>query len=94
MQLSARCAPVPISVPMSSKPKLQFIERDGLKFGVRTLEDVERVAKLCGMFPQLTNLLFQNKLTAELLKSATGIHQERQIPLFPTENFPQWAIKA
>ena len=47
------------------KAKTQFIERDGLKFGVRTLEDVERVGKLCGMFPQLTNLLFQNKLTGE-----------------------------
>ena len=75
------------------KAKTQFIDRDGLKFGVRTLEDVERVGKLCGMVPQLTNLLFQNKLTGELLKSATGIHQERQIPLFPVENFPQWAKK-
>jgi len=75
------------------KAKTQFIDRDALKFGVRTLEDVERVGKLCGMFPQLTNLLFQNKLTGELLKSATGIHQERQIPLFPAENFPHWAKK-
>ena len=75
------------------KAKTQFIERDGLKFGVRTLEDVERVARLCGMFPQLTNLLFQHKLIGELFKSATGIHKERQIPIFPQENFPQWAKK-
>jgi glycerol-3-phosphate dehydrogenase subunit C len=27
------------------KAKTQFIERDGLKFGVRTLEDVERVGR-------------------------------------------------
>ena len=39
--------------------KTQFIERDGLKFGVRTIEDVERVATLCGAFPRLTNALFQ-----------------------------------
>jgi len=75
------------------KAKTQFIERDGLKFGVRTLEDVERVGKLCGMFPRLTNFLFQHKLTGELVKSATGIHSERRIPEFPQGNFPQWAKK-
>jgi glycerol-3-phosphate dehydrogenase subunit C len=75
------------------KAKTQFIERDGLKFGVRTLEDVERVGKLCGMFPQLTNFLFKHKLSGELFKSATGIHPERRIPEFPQENFPQWAKK-
>ena len=30
--------------------KTQFVERDGLKFGVRFIEDVERVAKFCGPF--------------------------------------------
>ncbi len=75
------------------KAKTQFIERDGLKFGVRTLEDVERVGKLCGMFPRMTNFLFKHKLTGELFKSATGIHPERRIPVFPQENFPQWAKK-
>ena len=60
---------------------------------MRTLEDVERVGKLCGVYPQLTNIFFQNKLTGQLLKSATGIHHERQIPIFPEENFPQWAQK-
>jgi glycerol-3-phosphate dehydrogenase subunit C len=75
------------------KAKTQFIERDGLKFGVRTLEDVERVGKLCGMLPQLTNFLFQHKLTGGLLKSSTGIHTERQIPIFPARNFPKWAKK-
>ena len=71
--------------------KTQFIERDGLKFGVRTIEDVERVANLCGMVPRLTNFLLQHKSTGQLLKSATGIHPERRIPVFPQENFPQWA---
>ena len=73
--------------------KTQFVERDGLKLGVRTLEDVERVGKLCGMFPQLTNFLLQHKLTGKLFKSASGIHSKRSIPEFPPENFPQWAKK-
>src|SRR5512137_1910287 len=43
--------------------KAQFIERDGLKFGVRTIEDVERIATLCGILPRLTNALFHAKPT-------------------------------
>lgn len=75
------------------KAKTQFIERDGLRFGVRTLEDVARAGKLCSNISPLTNVLFQNKLTGDLFKSVTGIHPERQIPLFPAENFPRWAKK-
>jgi glycerol-3-phosphate dehydrogenase subunit C len=75
------------------KAKTEFIDRDGLAFGVRTLEDVERVAKLCGMFPKLTNIITQNRLVGQLLKSTSGIHPERRIPVFPQENFPQWARK-
>jgi glycerol-3-phosphate dehydrogenase subunit C len=75
------------------RAKTQFIQRDGLKLGVRTLEDVERMAKLCGIYPRMANRLFQNKLSAGLLKAALGIHQERRIPLFPEENFKQWVQK-
>jgi glycerol-3-phosphate dehydrogenase subunit C len=48
------CPPVRADI---IEAKTRFIDRDGLKFGVRTLEDVERVAKLCATFPQLTNML-------------------------------------
>ncbi len=50
--------------------KTLFIERDGLKFGVRTIEDVERIAKLCGAFPRLINGLFDNRAAGGLLKAA------------------------
>ena len=73
--------------------KTQFIERDGLKFGVRTIEDVERVAKLCGAFPALTNALFRAKPTGNLLKTALGIHPSRRMPRFPQGSFPDWARK-
>jgi glycerol-3-phosphate dehydrogenase subunit C len=75
------------------KAKTQFIERDGLKFGVRTIEDVERIATCCGALPQLTNALFQSKPTGGLLKAAMGIHKSRKMPLFPNESFPYWARK-
>jgi glycerol-3-phosphate dehydrogenase subunit C len=73
--------------------KTQFIERDGLHFGVRTIEDVERIATLCGAFPKLTNALFQAKTTGGLLKAAMGIHQSRKMPVFPNETFPDWVKK-
>jgi len=73
--------------------KTRFIERDGLKFGVRTIEDVERVARLCGAFPRLTNALFQANSMGALFKAAMGIHKSRSMPPFPAETFPDWARK-
>jgi glycerol-3-phosphate dehydrogenase subunit C len=64
------------------KAKIQFIDKDGLKFGIRTLEDVERVAKFCGAIPKLTNKFFRSKLGGDLLKKAAGIHRERHLPIF------------
>jgi glycerol-3-phosphate dehydrogenase subunit C len=84
------CTPVRANI---IEAKTRFIDRDGLKFGVRTLEDVERVAKLCGAFPQLANMLLRGKATGDLIKKATGIHPARQIPSFPAESFPQRAKK-
>ena len=84
------CAPVRANI---IEAKTQFIDRDGLKFGVRTLEDVERVAKLCGTFPKLSNRLFGGKFTGGLFKKAAGIHKDRRIPLFPEESFPHLAKK-
>ncbi len=73
--------------------KTQFIERDGLKFGVRTIEDVERIATLCGAYPGLANAFFRGRLVGGLLKRTLGIHEARKMPVFPNENFPDWAKK-
>jgi len=84
------CPPVRANI---IEAKTQFIDRDGLNFGVRTLEDVARVAKLCGTFPGLSNRLLSSKLSGNIFKKAAGIHKERQIPLFPEESFPQFVKK-
>ena len=84
------CPPVRADI---IEAKTLFIDRNGLNFSVRTLEDVERVAKLCGTFPQLANMLSHGKATGNLIKKATGIHHERQIPMFPGQSFPQWVDK-
>lgn len=71
--------------------KTAFIDRDGLKVGVRVIEDVERIGKWCGAFPQLTNFLFQSKRMGSVLKAAAGIHTKRRLPRFPKESFQEWA---
>jgi glycerol-3-phosphate dehydrogenase subunit C len=70
--------------------KAQFIERDGLKLGIRIIEDVERIGKLCGAFPRLANALFRSRLGG-FLKRASGIHGDRRFPEFPDVSFPVWA---
>ncbi len=70
--------------------KTSFIDREGLARHIRTLEDVERVAKLCGSVPGITNPLLQGKCTGSLIKRFLGINPARKIPLFPREDFPTW----
>ncbi|MBT8365149.1 MAG: FeS-binding protein [Deltaproteobacteria bacterium] len=84
------CPPVRANI---IEAKTRFIDRDGLKLGVRTLEDIERVAKLCGTYPRLTNRLLGSQAAGNLFKKAAGIHKERNIPEFPEQSFPQWAQK-
>jgi glycerol-3-phosphate dehydrogenase subunit C len=71
--------------------KTQFIDRDGLKFGVRMIEDIERIGKLCGTFPGLANFLLQKRRTKGPFKKALGIHHQRRFPEIPVQDFPTWA---
>ena len=73
------------------KAKTGFIDRDGLAPYIRTLEDVERVARLCGTLPRLTNFILQSKAKGSLVKRCLGIHPKRKIPKFQSESFPSRA---
>ncbi len=73
------------------KAKHAFVRREGLSPAIRLLEDVERVAKLCGAYPRLANLLLQSRITGRLFKKLAGIHAERKVPTFPDASFPEWA---
>jgi glycerol-3-phosphate dehydrogenase subunit C len=73
------------------KAKTEFIDRDGLGPYIRTLEDVERVGKLCGALPQLSNYLFQGTIKGGFIKKSLGLHPKRKIPHFPAQSFPSWA---
>jgi glycerol-3-phosphate dehydrogenase subunit C len=76
------------------KAKHAFVHREGLKPAIRLLEDVARVARICGAFPRLANLAFQSELTGGLLKSLAGIHPKSKVPRFPKGAFPTWARKS
>jgi glycerol-3-phosphate dehydrogenase subunit C len=75
------------------RAKTQFIARDGLKFGVRAIENVERIGKLCGVLPGVANRLLRSDLAGGLIKDALGIHRDRKMPEFPDESFSAWVNK-
>ncbi|NLI83044.1 MAG: FeS-binding protein [Deltaproteobacteria bacterium] len=75
------------------KAKEAFVARDGLKPGIRLLEDVERLARVCGAYPRLTNMLLDKGATGRILKRLAGIHPDRRVPVFPRAGFPAWAVE-
>jgi len=70
--------------------KTAFMDRDGLKYSIRIIEDVARIGSMCGAFPQVANFFLQNKPISSLFKKVAGIHQRRIFPRIPGENFPKW----
>ena len=85
VELCNYCALCPCNNVRSNimRAKHAFVRRDGLKPTIRLLEDVERVAKLCGAYPRLTNMLLQSGRTGDFLKKLAGIHEQRKVPMFP-----------
>ena len=73
------------------KAKHAFVRRDGLKPSIRLLEDVAKLARVCGAYPRLTNRLLQSERSGEVLKQLAGIHPQRKMPQFPQQSFPLWA---
>lgn len=73
------------------RAKTRFAERDGLKFGVRAVENVERIGRLCGAIPGLTKRVLGSNLAGGVIKQALGIHRDRKMPEFPGERFTAWA---
>jgi len=70
--------------------KTEQMDRYGVSFKIRAIENMERIGKLGGAIPKLTNFLFRNDLTRGLIESTVGIHGRRRFPTFPEESFPKW----
>jgi glycerol-3-phosphate dehydrogenase subunit C len=82
------CPNVPMDV---MEAKSRYIEQEGMPLATRLLNDVPRMARLCGAFPRLVDVLQSNRVLAPLLRKATRLHPDRQLPSFPKENFFRWA---
>ncbi len=82
------CPKVPMDI---MEAKTRYIEKEGLPLATRLLNDVPRLAKLCGTLPQVTKVLQSNSVTGPLLRKGMRIHPDRQLPAFPKQNFFQWA---
>ena len=70
--------------------KTEYADQHGLKFSVRVIEGVERLAKLGGTFPKLTNALMDYGTTRGVVQTLLGIHHERRFPRFPKQSFDRW----
>lgn len=68
-----------------------FIERDGLPWSTRLLEDVQLIGRLGSLLPPATNLLLGENLLGKGVKRFFRIHPERKLPRFPPESFGPWA---
>jgi glycerol-3-phosphate dehydrogenase subunit C len=84
------CPRVPMDV---MEAKSRYIEQEGMPLATRLLNDVPLMARLCGTFPKLTQALQSNRLSGSLLRKATRLHPDRQLPTFPKDNFFTWAAK-
>lgn len=84
------CADIRVGV---REAKDAFVARDGMKPALRVLEDVRTVGKVCGAFPQISNLLLDNDAASALFKRIAEIHPERKLPRIPREAFAAWAKK-
>ena len=72
------------------KAKTEYRERYGAGFKTRVIEDVDRIGRLGGTLPQLSNLLLQNKVTRDWIDRTAGLHRAREFPEIPKEDFSKW----
>ncbi|GAG10301.1 unnamed protein product, partial [marine sediment metagenome] len=73
--------------------KTEYMEKYGLKLKIRVIENVERIGKLGGAIPSLSNPLLRNKVNRWLMEKTIGIHRDRKIPNFPKANVTTWLRK-
>ena len=74
--------------------KTEYADQHGLNLKVRMIQNVERIGKLGGTFPGLTNALLQHDATRSVVQGFLGIHPDRRFPRFPRQSFDkQWKEK-
>lgn len=84
------CPDIPADV---MKAKSRYIAQEGLPLTTRLQSNVPLTARLCSTFPRLVSALQSSKTVGPLLRKIMRIHPDRQFPVFPKQNFFQWAAK-
>ncbi|WP_041531319.1 heterodisulfide reductase-related iron-sulfur binding cluster [Syntrophotalea carbinolica] len=84
------CPQVPMDV---MEAKSLYVDKEGMALATRLLSDVPFMARLCGTFPRLSQALQSNRFTGAVLRKAVRIHSDRNLPVFPKDDFFRWAAK-
>ena len=70
--------------------KTEYAGRYGLGFKIRAIENMDRIGRLGGAIPQVSNFLLQNGVAKTVITRAVGIHKDRKMPYFANEDFGKW----
>lgn len=81
------CRPVQSAI---RRAKDAFVERDGLPFATRFIENVQLVGRLCGTFPALVDIVMKNPLLGRMARRLVGVHPDRKMPSFPRDRLAKW----
>lgn len=73
--------------------KTAFTSQYGLDFRIRAMANVDRVGRVGGTLPRISNFLLQGNWGGGLIRRGVGIHRDRKIPPFPEERFSDWLRK-
>ena len=70
--------------------KTEYAGRYGLGFKIRAIENMDRIGRLGGAIPQVSNFLLKNGVAKTVITRTVGIHKDRKIPYFANEDFGKW----
>ena len=73
--------------------KSYFIQRQGMTWEIKQIQDVERLGSFLNRFPGLSNSLLKSRITSGMIKKITGIHPDRLLPQAPGWDFHALAKK-
>jgi len=92
VSLCTFCAACPCSDIRSAimEAKIEYADRFGLPLRIRAMENMDRIGKLGGAVPPVTNFLLQNGTSRAMLTRIMGIHKDRKMPSFAREDFKTW----
>lgn len=69
------------------KAKSSFIQRDGMSWQIKQIQDVEKLGWYLNRFKNLSSILIKSRLSSTVIKKIGGIHSDRVLPPAPGQIF-------